>query len=124
MKKAVLLACSACVAVAGQIYAGTAAAEERAVIIKGFGAESGVVRSLGINSEAAMRAAVDKINSEGGIRLGDGATGKIQMEFWTIAAPRRMASPSCVVWRQGPRWSASVQAVRMSPSRSTAYCKR
>lgn len=105
MRKAVLLVCSAFVAVAGVTNAGIAAAEERPVIITGFGAESGVVRSLGINSEAAMRAAVDRINSEGGIKLGDGATGKIQMKYVDdrctaedgISIVRRMAAGPTLV---------------------------
>jgi branched-chain amino acid transport system substrate-binding protein len=111
MRKTALLLCSAFVAAASFAHTGSAAAEERAVIIKGFGAKSGVVRSLGINSEAAMRAAVDLINSRGGIKLGDGAAGKIEMEFLDdrctaedgISIVRRMAAgptligvgPSC-----------------------------
>ncbi|HEX2890212.1 ABC transporter substrate-binding protein [Vineibacter terrae] len=79
MRKTGLLLSSALVAVVG--LCGTAAAQERAVIIKGFGAKSGVVRSFGINSEAAMRAAADAINSQGGVKLGDGTIGKIEVEF-------------------------------------------
>jgi len=52
-----------------------------------------------------MRAAVDKINSEGGIELGDGATGKIQMKFFDdrctaedgISIVRRMAAAPTLV---------------------------
>ncbi|TXL69994.1 amino acid ABC transporter substrate-binding protein [Vineibacter terrae] len=79
MRRTGLLLSSALVAVIG--LCGTAAAQERAVIIKGFGAKSGVVRSFGINSEAAMRAAADAINSQGGVKLGDGTIGKIDVEF-------------------------------------------
>lgn len=108
MRKSASFLCSVVIA-AG--VANAALAEEREVIIDGFGAESGVVRSLGINSEAAMRAAVDKINSQGGIKLADGATGKIKMSFYDdrcvaedgISIVRRMAAgptligvgPSC-----------------------------
>lgn len=81
MRKTALLLSSAIVAAAGFAYAGTAAAQDRTVIIKGFGAKSGVVRSFGVNSEAAMRAAADLINSQGGVKLGDGATAKIEVEF-------------------------------------------
>jgi branched-chain amino acid transport system substrate-binding protein len=81
MRKTALLLSSAIVAAAGFAYAGTAAAQDRTVTIKGFGAKSGVVRSFGVNSEAAMRAAADLINSQGGVKLGDGATGKIEVEF-------------------------------------------
>lgn len=81
MRKTALLLSSALVAAASFAFAGTAAAQDRAVIIKGFGAKSGVVRSFGINSEAAMKAAADLINSQGGVKLGDGAKGKIEVEF-------------------------------------------
>ncbi len=81
MRKTTLLLSSALVAAAGLAFAGTAAAQERTVVIKGFGAKSGVVRSFGINSEAAMKAAADLINSQGGVKLGDGTMGKIEVEF-------------------------------------------
>jgi branched-chain amino acid transport system substrate-binding protein len=81
MRKTALLLSSAIVAAAGFACAGTAVAQDRTVIIKGFGAKSGVVRSFGINSEAAMRAAAELINAQGGVKLGDGATGKIEVEF-------------------------------------------
>lgn len=106
MKKTSLLLCSALVAAAGFTFnAGSAAAEERDVIIDGFGAKSGVVRSLGINSEAAMRAAVDRINSQGGLKLGDGATGKIKFAYYDdrcvaeegISIVRRMAAGPTLV---------------------------
>lgn len=61
--------------------AGSAAAQERTVMIAGFGAKSGVVRSFGINSEAAMRAAAEQINKAGGIKLGDGTRGRVAVEF-------------------------------------------
>ncbi|MEX1074738.1 MAG: ABC transporter substrate-binding protein, partial [Burkholderiales bacterium] len=44
-------------------------AHAQTVKITGFGAKSGVVRSFGINSEAAMLAAADQINKGGGIKL-------------------------------------------------------
>src|SRR5215468_3122339 len=59
----------------------SALAEERAVKIAGFGAQSGVLRPFGANSEAAMRAAADVINKSGGVKLGDGAIGKIVVEY-------------------------------------------
>ena len=51
-------------------------AQERTVKITGFGAKSGVVRSFGVNSEAAMLAAADVINKQGGVKLADGAKAK------------------------------------------------
>lgn len=59
----------------------SALAQERPVKINGFGAKSGVVRSFGINSEAAMKAAAEEINKAGGIKLADGARGKIVFEY-------------------------------------------
>ncbi|HJQ60335.1 MAG TPA: ABC transporter substrate-binding protein, partial [Vineibacter sp.] len=81
MRKTALLLSTALIAGAGLAFAGPAAAQDRTVVIKGFGAKSGVVRSFGINSEAAMKAAADVINREGGVKLGDGAKGKIEVEF-------------------------------------------
>ena len=105
MRKTALLLSSALVAAAGLAFAGTAAAQERTVVIKGFGAKSGVVRSFGINSEAAMKAAADLINSKGGVKLGDGTMGKIEVEFLDdrctaeegISVVRRIASGPALV---------------------------
>ena len=79
---------------------GQASAEERVVKIAGFGAKSGVLRPFGVNSEAAMRAAADHINEQGGVKLGDGATAKMVVEYFDdrcdaqegISVARRMAS--------------------------------
>ena len=60
---------------------GSALAQDRTVKITGFGAKSGVVRSFGINSEAAMLAAADVINKQGGVTLADGSKAKIEVEF-------------------------------------------
>jgi branched-chain amino acid transport system substrate-binding protein len=56
-------------------------AHAQTVKITGFGAKSGVVRSFGINSEAAMLAAADQINRGGGVKLADGSKAKIEVEF-------------------------------------------
>src|SRR6188474_2506115 len=56
-------------------------AQERTVKITGFGAKSGVVRVFGINSEAAMKAAAEQINSTGGVTLGDGSKAKLTVDF-------------------------------------------
>jgi branched-chain amino acid transport system substrate-binding protein len=61
--------------------AGGAMAQEKTIRITGFGAKSGVVRSFGINSEAAMLAAADVINKQGGVKLADGAKAKIVVDF-------------------------------------------
>lgn len=80
--------------------AGQANAEEREVKIAGMGTETGVLRPFALNSAAAMRAAAEKINNEGGIKLGDGSTGKIVIEYFDdrcdpqegISVTRRIAS--------------------------------
>lgn len=59
----------------------SAMSHEREVKIYGFGAKSGVVRIFGLNSEAAMKAAADQINKAGGVTLGDGAKGKLVLEY-------------------------------------------
>jgi branched-chain amino acid transport system substrate-binding protein len=80
-------------------------AQQREVKITGFGAMSGVVRSFGINSKAALEAAADQINKSGGVTLGDGAKGKIVIEFLDdrcnaeegISVVRRIASGDAIV---------------------------
>src|SRR3989337_1604386 len=82
-----------------------AQAQERQVKITGFGAMSGVVRSFGINSKAALEAAADQINKAGGVTLGDGTKGKIAIEFLDdrcnaeegISVLRRIASGDALV---------------------------
>jgi branched-chain amino acid transport system substrate-binding protein len=68
-------------AVALAFVAGGALAQEKTIKIAGFGAKSGVVRSFGVNSEAAMLAAADVINKQGGVKLADGSKAKIAVEF-------------------------------------------
>ena len=80
-------------------------AQERAVKIAGFGAKSGVVRVFGINSEAALKAALEQINNAGGVTLGDGTKGKIALEYYDdrcnaeegISVVRRIASTEAVI---------------------------
>jgi branched-chain amino acid transport system substrate-binding protein len=78
MKK---LAFAVAAAFAATAYTGSAFAQEKTVRITGFGAKSGVVRSFGINSEAAMLAAADMINKQGGVKLADGSKAKIVVDF-------------------------------------------
>jgi branched-chain amino acid transport system substrate-binding protein len=59
-----------------------ALAQDKTIKIAGFGAKSGVVRSFGVNSEAAMLAAADVINKQGGVRLADGSKAKMVVEFY------------------------------------------
>ena len=105
MKRFYLFAGAAAVALTG--VSGTAVAQkfDREVHIAGFGAKSGVVRSFGVNTEGVMRAAADKINAEGGVKLGDGKMGKIVVTFYDdrcraeegISVVRRIASGNALV---------------------------
>jgi branched-chain amino acid transport system substrate-binding protein len=78
MKK---LAFAVAAAFAATAYTGAPFAQEKTIRITGFGAKSGVVRSFGINSEAAMLAAADVINKQGGVKLADGSKAKIVVDF-------------------------------------------
>jgi branched-chain amino acid transport system substrate-binding protein len=53
----------------------------RTLKIQGVGALSGPAHSFGLNSQAALRAAAAQINRLGGVRLGDGATGLIDVSY-------------------------------------------
>jgi branched-chain amino acid transport system substrate-binding protein len=80
-------------------------AHAQTIKIAGFGAKSGVVRSFGVNSEAAMLAAADVINKSGGVKLADGTKAKIEVEFLDdrcnaeegISVIRRIAGTDAVV---------------------------
>jgi len=92
-------------AVALAFAATGALAQEKTIKIAGFGAKSGVVRSFGINSEAAMLAAADQINKAGGIKLADGSKGMIKIDYYDdrctaeegISVARRMAGTDALV---------------------------
>ena len=58
-----------------------ALAQDKTIKITGLGAKTGVIRSFGINSEAAMLAAAEIINNQGGVKLADGSKAKIAIEF-------------------------------------------
>jgi branched-chain amino acid transport system substrate-binding protein len=103
--KPLALAVAALFAGGALVAAAPAAAQERTVKIAAFGAKSGVVRSFGVNSEAAIRAAADEINKAGGVKLGDGTRGKIVTEFYDdrcnaeegISVIRRIAGGDWIV---------------------------
>src|SRR5262249_2925436 len=105
MSIARITALSAALALALLADTGAANSQERQVKLTGFGAMSGVVRSFGINSKAALEAAADQINKAGGVTLGDGVKGKIVVEFLDdrcnaeegISVVRRIASGDTLV---------------------------
>jgi branched-chain amino acid transport system substrate-binding protein len=79
MKK---LAFAVAAAFAATAYTGAGVlAQEKTVRITGFGAKTTVVRLFGINSEAAMLAAAEVINKQGGVTLADGSKAKIVVDF-------------------------------------------
>ena len=103
--KPIALAVAAVFSGAALVTAAPAGAQERTIKIASFGAKSGVVRSFGINSEAAIRAAADEINKAGGVTLGDGTKAKIVTEFYDdrcnaeegISVIRRIAGGEWIV---------------------------
>lgn len=93
-------------ALCGIAFAAPAAlAQDKTINIAGFGAKSGVVRSFGVNSEAAMLAAADVINKAGGVKLADGSKAKLAVEFYDdrcnaeegISVARRIYGTNAVV---------------------------
>jgi branched-chain amino acid transport system substrate-binding protein len=100
-----LIALSAVAAMVILAIPSAAGAQEREVKLTGFGAMSGVVRSFGINSRAALEAAADEVNKSGGVKLGDGTKGKLVIDYFDdrcnaeegISVTRRMASSPTLV---------------------------
>ena len=105
MKKQTLSLLSAVAVAALMGTVATPAAAERTAKIAGFGVKSGVLRSFGINTEAVMQAAVEKINADGGVKLGDGTMAMMEMTFDDdrcnaeegISVLRRIASSDAMV---------------------------
>jgi len=99
------LATAAVLAATALVATDGASAQDREVKIVGIGAKSGVVRSFGINSEAAVRAAAELVNRGGGVKLADGSRGKIAVEFLDdrcnaeegISVIRRIATGDAIV---------------------------
>ena len=59
-------------------FSGSALAQEQTVKIAGFGVKSGVLRLFGLNSEAAIQAAVEEVNKAGGVKLADGSKARLE----------------------------------------------
>jgi branched-chain amino acid transport system substrate-binding protein len=68
-------------ALAGPALVRAQSPQPRRVHVAAIGALTGVVRSFGENSRAALRAAADSINRAGGVRLADGARGRIEVTY-------------------------------------------
>ena len=105
MSLARIAAIAVAVGLAAFALPGPTSAQEREVRIAGVGVMSGILRSFGINSKAALEAAAEQINKAGGVKLGDGAKGKIVVDFLDdrctpeegISAVRRIASGNALV---------------------------
>jgi branched-chain amino acid transport system substrate-binding protein len=61
-------------------FAGNTPAQEKTVSIAAFGVKSGVLRLFGLNSEAAINAAVEEVNRSGGVKLADGSKAKMVVQ--------------------------------------------
>ena len=78
---------------------------ERTIKLAGFGVKTGVVRSFGINTEAVIKAAVQHVNESGGVKLADGTTAKMELEFYDdrckaeegISVLRRIAGTEAII---------------------------
>jgi len=86
--------------------AGSALAQEKTVTVAGFGVKSGVLRLFGINSEAALTAAIEEVNKAGGVKLADGSKAKMVMPPYLddrcnaeegIAVVRRLVSTDALI---------------------------
>ena len=91
---------------AGMISSGGALAQEKTVKIAGFGVKSGVLRLFGLNSEAALKAAVEEVNKAGGVKLADGSKAKFELAEYLddrcnaeegISVLRRIASSDALI---------------------------
>ena len=80
------------------VIAGGAVADT--IKIAGWGAKSGPLRSFGVNSEAIIKAAIDRVNENGGVKLADGSMAKMSYDYYDsacnaeqgIAIARKVAS--------------------------------
>ncbi len=101
---------------------GSAIAAEKTLKIYGFGAKSGVVGIFGQQSEAAMQAAANIINKNGGVTLGDGTKAQLAIEYLDdrcnaeegINALRRIASLNDSVAITSRAWVSSCSPAGVS----------
>lgn len=92
---------------------------EGIINIAGWGAKSGPLRSFGVNSEAVLKAAVDEVNSAGGVKLADGSMAKMKYEYYdsacnaeqAIAVARKVASETPALVGIGPTCSGAAAAM-------------
>ena len=96
-----------------------AAVAQSTIHIAGWGAKSGPLRSFGVNSEAVMTAAVERVNEQGGVKLADGSMARLAFEYHdsacnaeqAIAVARKVASGSNALVGIGPTCSGAAAAM-------------
>ncbi len=99
------------------IIAGGAVADT--IKIAGWGAKSGPLRSFGVNSEAIIKAAIDRVNETGGVKLADGSMAKMSYDYYdsacnpeqAITIARKVASETNALIGIGPTCSGVAQAL-------------
>jgi branched-chain amino acid transport system substrate-binding protein len=92
---------------------------ETEINIAGWGAKSGPLRSFGINSEAVMSAAVERVNQMGGVKLADGSMAKLTFNYsdsacnaeQAIAVARKEAADGKSLIGIGPTCSGAAAAM-------------
>jgi branched-chain amino acid transport system substrate-binding protein len=97
----------------------SSAGAETVINIAGWGANSGPLRSFGVNSEAVLKAAVNEVNATGGIKLADGSSAKLVYEYYdsacnaeqAIAISRKVASETPALIGIGPTCSGAAAAM-------------
>ena len=97
---------------------GSPAISETTINIAGWGAKSGPLRSFGVNSEAILKAAVDRVNQTGGVTLADGSKAKMAFTYYDsgcnaeqgIAVARKVASETNALIGIGPTCSGVAAA--------------
>ncbi len=96
-----------------------AAVAETEINIAGWGVKSGPLRSFGINSEAVMSAAVERVNQMGGVKLADGSMAKLTFNYsdsacnaeQAIAVARKEAADGKSLIGIGPTCSGAAAAM-------------
>ena len=102
------------------MFSAVTSSADRSVKVLGWGAQSGPLKSFGVNSEAALRSAVAEINSAGGVKLGDGTMVPMEVIGYedgackkdeNIAILRKTASTTDAIVAMGTTCSGSCQAM-------------
>ncbi len=97
----------------------TAATEEVNIPLGAFWAQTGIIKSFGVNSKAVYEAFVEQLHADGGIQLQDGRVGKISTKFYdsgckaedAIAIVRKMSGVDNVLLAVGPSCSSALEPV-------------